>query len=155
MRRDCTLEKHSFRGLCSKKALHPLRGCMARDLRQVVILNPFTAPARKISGWKYTPPNSQLDGPITSLLSTLCILIEILSPAHAIGAKKLRWFHIWYFLSGGAASMAVKGLRQMASTWRGHQMTWQCVLMAASRVKACCCSLNLLELSVILWISGI
>ena len=43
-RRDCTMEKHSFRGLCSKKTLHPLRGRLARDLRQDVILNAFTAP---------------------------------------------------------------------------------------------------------------
>ena len=45
----------------------------------------------KSPGWKvhtYTPANSIFDGPITNLLSTLCILIEILSRAQAKGAKK-------------------------------------------------------------------
>ena len=37
-------------------------------------------------GWKvdtFMPANSILDGPVTNLLSTLCILIEVLSCAHA------------------------------------------------------------------------
>ena len=34
------------------------------------------------------PSNSKFDGPITTLLSILCILIEILSRAPAKGAKK-------------------------------------------------------------------
>jgi len=36
----------------------------------------------------YTPSNSKFDGPTTNLLSTLCILREILSRAPAKGAKK-------------------------------------------------------------------
>ena len=36
----------------------------------------------------YTPANSIFDGPITNLLSILCILIEILSRAHTKGTKK-------------------------------------------------------------------
>ena len=37
----------------------------------------------------YTPANSIFDGPITNLLSILCILIEVLSRAHAKGEKAL------------------------------------------------------------------
>ena len=55
-------------------------------------INPFTAPDCKISGLKsahrHTPPNSIFDGPVTNLLSTLSILTEILSRAHAKGPKK-------------------------------------------------------------------
>ena len=54
------------------------------------------------------------DDPVTNLLSTLCILIEIFSPAHAKGEKKLNDFKFGTFTgrfpSDGAASMAVKGL---------------------------------------------
>ena len=45
----------------------------------VIYINPFTAPASKIPGWKvhtYTPANNIFDGPITNLLSILCVLIE-------------------------------------------------------------------------------
>ena len=53
------------------------------------VLNPFTAPACKISGQKklltYTPSNSTFDGPITNLLLILCILMEVLSRARAKG----------------------------------------------------------------------
>ena len=35
------------------------------------------------------PADSIFDGPVTNLLSTLCILIQILSPAHAKGEKAL------------------------------------------------------------------
>ena len=49
-----------------------------------------------------------------NLLSTLCILIEILSPAHAKGRKGLDDVKFGTFTgrfpSDGAASMAVKGL---------------------------------------------
>ena len=58
-------------------------------------VNPFTAPACKISWLKkhtYTPANSVFDGPITNLLSILCILIEILSRAHAKEEKSLNPF---------------------------------------------------------------
>ena len=50
-------------------------------LNIIMELNPFTALARKISGLRSA--NSILDGPITNLLSILCILIEVLSRAHA------------------------------------------------------------------------
>ena len=50
-------------------------------------VNPFTAAACSISGLKSShiraPENSILDGPITNLLSILCLLIEVLSRAHA------------------------------------------------------------------------
>ena len=58
-------------------------------------VKPFTAPACKLSWLKmhtYTPANSVFDGPITNLLSTLCISIEILSRAHAKEEKSLNPF---------------------------------------------------------------
>ena len=59
-------------------------------------INPFTAQACKISGLK----NANTDackqyifmGPITNLLSVMCILIEVLSRAHAKGARSLSDF---------------------------------------------------------------
>ena len=61
--------------------------------------NPFTAtsplPGRQVH--TQTPPNSIFDGPVTNLLSMLCILTEILSCAHAKWAKKTEWFQIWHF----------------------------------------------------------
>ena len=36
----------------------------------------------------YTPANSEFDGPITNLLSILCVLTEILSHAPVQGEKK-------------------------------------------------------------------
>ena len=63
------------------------------------------------------PADNVFDGPVTSLLSTLCILIEILSPAHAKGEKSLNDFKFGTFAgrfpSDGAASMAVKGLKRI------------------------------------------
>ena len=72
-----------------------------------------------------TPPNSISDGPVTDLLSILCILIEILSHAHAHakGAKKsLRGFRVGTsfgnFPSDGAASKVVKGFNLTKSDQR-------------------------------------
>ena len=63
------------------------------------------------------PADSVFDGPVTSLLSTLCILIEILSPAHAKGEKSLNDFKFGTFTgcfpSDGAASMGVNGLKSV------------------------------------------
>ena len=63
----------------------------------------------------YTPANSIFDGPITNLLSILCILVEVLSRAHV---KSENWFNdfkfgtsVGHFSSNGAASTAVKGLK--------------------------------------------
>ena len=71
----------------------------------------------KFLGWKvhtYTPADSIFDAPITNLPSVLCILIEILSPAHAKGEKSLNDFKFGtstgHFPSDSATSMAVKGL---------------------------------------------
>ena len=47
---------------------------------------PVIFPGSKVH--TYVPPNSISDGPVTNLPSILCILIEILSRAHAVGAKK-------------------------------------------------------------------
>ena len=73
----------------------------------------------------YTPPNSIFDGTVTNLLSTLCILIEILSPAQAKGAKSLNGFKFGTFIgrfpSDGATNMAVKGLRGLRTGPRGRR----------------------------------
>ena len=42
----------------------------------------------------YKPKNSLFDGPVTNLLSILCILIEGLSRAHAKGGKRLNDFQL-------------------------------------------------------------
>ena len=64
-----------------------------------------------------TPANSTFDGPITILLSVLCILIEVLSRADAKRGERLNKLmiskfgtSIGRFSSDGAASTAVKGL---------------------------------------------
>ena len=57
------------------------------------IVNPFTAPAGKISRLKKCKQTrlqfAYFDCPITKLLSILCILIEIVSRAHAKGDKSV------------------------------------------------------------------
>ena len=62
----------------------------------------------------YTSASGISDGPITHLLSVLCILIAILSRAHAKGWKSHNDFKFGtstgHFPSDRAASMAVKGL---------------------------------------------
>ena len=62
----------------------------------------------------YTTENSIFDGPITNLLSVLCILIEVLSHADAKGAQRLNNFEfgtfIGHFPSDHVASLAVKRL---------------------------------------------
>ena len=63
----------------------------------------------------YMPADSIFDGPVTNLLSILCIFIELFSRGQAQGAKKgLNDFKFGTFIgrfqSNGAASMAVKGL---------------------------------------------
>ena len=67
----------------------------------------------------YTPENSISDGPVTNRLSTLCILLEVLSPTHAKEGKSHTDFRFGIFdgrsLSDTLASMAVKGLRKALS----------------------------------------
>ena len=62
----------------------------------------------------YTPANSIFDGPITNLLSILCILIEVSSPFMSSGGNfndlKFGTF-ICSFKSKGTASTAVNGLK--------------------------------------------
>ena len=59
------------------------------------------------------PANSILDGPVTALLSVLCILLEVLSCAGVKKGKSLNDFKfgtsIGHFLNDGVASTAVKG----------------------------------------------
>ena len=54
------------------------------------------------------------EGPITNLLLILCILIEVLSPAHAKGGKSHNNFKFGTFIdcfsSDDVTNMAVKGL---------------------------------------------
>ena len=62
---------------------------------------------------RYMPANIVFDGPITNLLSILCILLEVLSHAHAKlgGGNNLKFgTFIVRFPRDHAASMAVKGL---------------------------------------------
>ena len=64
----------------------------------------------------YTPSNNVFYGPITNLLSILCIWTEVLSCAQAKGQTKspddFRFgTPIGRFPRDGAASMAVKGLK--------------------------------------------
>ena len=65
-----------------------------------------------------TPANSIFDGPIATLLSILCILVEVLSRVQTKRVKRLNDFRfgtsIGRFSSDGAASTAVKGLMAYA-----------------------------------------
>ena len=62
----------------------------------------------------YTPANSIFGGPITNLLSILCILIQVLSLAHEKGRKSLNDFKFGTFAarfpSDTMANMVMKGL---------------------------------------------
>ena len=61
----------------------------------------------------YTPADSIFDGPVTNLLSVLCIWVEILLRAHAKSGESLNDFKFGScsrFSSDAAASTAVKGL---------------------------------------------
>ena len=61
----------------------------------------------------YTPADSIFDGPTTNLLSALCILIEILSPAHTKGEKSRNDFRFGTFTGRFPSEehgLAVKGL---------------------------------------------
>ena len=74
---------------------------------------------------KYTPTDSVCDGPMTNLLSVLCILIETLSHARALGKQTLNGLmfgrFIGRFSSDDAASMAVKGLIAYCGAALGHR----------------------------------
>ena len=70
--------------------------------------------------WKahnYTPANNIFDGPVTNLLSKLCILVKVMSGVHSKGEKSLNDLKFGTFVgrfpSDGAASMTVKGLNIM------------------------------------------
>ena len=62
----------------------------------------------------YKLANSIFDGPITTLVSILCILVEVRSHAHANRGKSLNdvkfGTSVGRFPSDSAASTAVKGL---------------------------------------------
>ena len=67
----------------------------------------------------YTPANSIFDGPLATLLSVLCILMEVLSLAHAKGKKVLNDFKFGIFVdrfpNDDATSMAVKWLNHLCA----------------------------------------
>ena len=62
----------------------------------------------------HTPGNSVFDGPITNIISILCILIEILTRAHAKRGQSLNDFKFGTFIGrlpcDTVANMAVKRL---------------------------------------------
>ena len=74
---------------------------------------PVKFPVRKVH--PYTPANNIFDGPVTNLLSVLCIFIEALSRTHAKGGQSRNNFKfgtsIRRFPNDTLASMAVKGLK--------------------------------------------
>ena len=63
----------------------------------------------------YTPANSIFDSPMRNLFSILCLLVEVLSRAHAKRGKSLNDFKFGVFIgcfsNDGAASMAMKGFK--------------------------------------------
>ena len=90
----------------------------------------------------YTPENSIFDGPITTLLSVLCILVEVLSRTHAKKGKSLSDFKsgtsIGRFSSDGAASRtAVKGLtvRDTVTRQRPQDTTFEEKGQAKQRIE--------------------
>ena len=76
---------------------------------------PVNFPGGKVH--TYTPAYSIFDSPITTQLSILCSLVEVLSRGHAKRGKIRNNFKfdtsVGRFSSDGAASTAVKGLRQL------------------------------------------
>ena len=66
---------------------------------RAMILNPFTAPACKISRLKYTRTclyNSKFSGPLTHPFSVLCVLMKILSHTSVKNkTERLKGFRFW------------------------------------------------------------
>ena len=104
---------------------------------QQVLINPFTAPACQLYRLKSADIHAcktvYLMSPVTNILSISCVLIEVLSCAHAKEAKKPEWFQIWHFTGCFPNDgMAVKGLikaagracRHITFLWRfiGHDV---------------------------------
>ena len=82
--------------------------------------------------------NSIFDGLITNLLSTLCILIEVLSRAHAKegSLNDLKsGTSTNCFLSDGAASTAVKGLISFRMTSDNHSNAYGPLTWHASKYR--------------------
>ena len=108
--------------ICDQQILHKVESVLIPSLPLPV----------KFLAWKLhtcTPANSIFAGPLSNLLWILCILIEILSRAHAKGAKKsLNDFKfgtiMGRFPSDGAASMAEKGLRDSEHALYGSSSAW-------------------------------
>ena len=88
-------------------------------------LNPNPATSCQIFGLKsahtYTPADNIFGGPVTNLLSILCILIEILSRAHAKEAKKPQWFRILHFCSSSSEWQRAKH--------GSERVKWGCVCL--------------------------
>ena len=95
-----------------------------RSLLASCALTPYLPQFVKFPGRKVhtcTPANSIFDGPVTTVLSILCNLVEGLSRAPAKRGKSLNDFKfstsVGRFSSDGAAGTAVKGLILSASSF--------------------------------------
>ena len=78
------------------------------------LLQPVKFPARKVH--PCAPENSVFDGPVTNILSVLCVLIGVLSHAHAKGRQCRNNLALRRFPNDTLASMAVKGLKTVHIT---------------------------------------
>ena len=69
----------------------------------------------------YAPANSTFDGPVANMISILCILIEVLSGAHAERRKGLNDFESCAFTGrfpdDTLTRVAVKGLTTDGRGW--------------------------------------
>ena len=97
------------------------------DCQQLLLLNPLPAPARKFSGLKSAHIHAckqPIGWPVTTLLSVLCVLVEVLSRARAKSGESLNGFKfgtsVSRFSSDAAASTAVKGLSVVRTEKKGN-----------------------------------
>ena len=93
------------------------------------LLTPSLLQPVKFLGWKvhpFTPEKSVFDGPITNLLSILCILTEVLWCARAKGEKRLNDFKFGTFIgchAGKHGSERVNSIYHQHKTHKGHRHT--------------------------------
>ena len=66
----------------------------------------------------YTPANDIFDGPVTNLLSVLCVFVEVLLSALAKRGKSLNGFKFGTSVGRfSSESVAVKGLMTVRGKW--------------------------------------
>ena len=76
-----------------------------------IVLNPFTAPACKISGLQNA--HGIYSVPITHLLSVLCVLMKVLSRSHASAKEKTERLQMSHFYRSFSSDItAVIGLNK-------------------------------------------